>query len=369
MASRVSPPPTSMSSNPITIREATPDDVPSVVRLLRLRDEREHPAEAVASYVCRLNPQRLRGWIAFAGDEPAGMTTLYVRGLRCGDRRLTMGYWAHLFIRPEYRRTMIYPQLLMTMMKSSKTYGLDLIGCVMRRDQVTESHLKLGYREAGTLPVLMLPLRPARLLARHRRWGAWAQAIGAPMDGLYRMISGGRSGAADGVAAHDAPFEDDAAAKLAGQVAVDGRDRIGHEWSADVVQERYANTIEGWPYTLMRAGGDGRPEASLVFRVAERGRGIRAGVILDAVAAPDGEAALAALLAAARRRALEEDCDLILYLDGLGDTMRRQVAAAGYRRSPETYRLILWPGPMLDQEPDLADVKRWRFTFADHDAF
>lgn len=357
-----------MPSAKVTIREADPSDVSAVVELLRLRDERQHPAESVAAYVCGLDPSRLRAWLAFADGKPAGMTTVYLRKLRCGDRRYNVGYWAHLFIRAEYRRLMIYPQLVLTMMKGARAAGLDLVCCVMRRDDVTTSHLKIGFCEIGSIPVLMRPLRPARLITKYKQLGRVAMSLGSPLDALYQSrLRRPRSHNDLSVESLDLCSSD--MHELVDMLNTSGRNRISQVWTTESLRSRFGATIEGWPYTLLAAMRGENLVAAVVFRVAERGNAIRAGVMMDAVAVPAGESALRLLLAEAQQRAIDANCDLMLYLDGLGNETGRVVAASGYRRSPETYRMIVWPKDRIEHDKQLADLTQWRFAFADHDAF
>ena len=148
-----------------------------------------------------------------------------------------------------------------------------------------------------------------------------------------------------------------------------GKDRISQLWTADDFRQRFAGTIEGEPYTVLVARSVGALTAALIFRLAERGNGIRVSVIMDVVCSPYAASAARSLLGEAERRADHDHCEAMLYLDGAGPTMRELVAKLGYRNSPETYDILVWPKEKVPAGSAAAEISRWRFAFADHDAF
>ena len=369
-----------MPPPPITVRPIEKTDTDAVVKLLQMRDELDHPADAVSDYLFNLDPPWLTGWLAWAGDEPAGLNTLYLRQVNMGGETKRAGYWAHLFVAPEYRRTMAYTQLVFSMIKAAPAAGLDLIYTGTRRGPVAAMHQKMGFVEVGTLGVLFKPLRPGELLARHKDWGGGTEAQIWPLDAVYRAyLACRRPSRPTGLKvqpAAEAGTRGDAAVALL-NTAGDGR--ITKVWSTDYFRRRFARSIEGWPYTLLTAG---EGDAALVYRVAVRGRGIRAGVVMDVVHQPGRQAAKAAagLIAEAERLAIADRCHTMLYLNGASDAASKMLRTAGYRAAPETYHLLIWPKNLAANAPgnvpgnapgcvSAGDVTNWRFTFADHDAF
>src|SRR5437016_4571155 len=59
----------------ISIRRTTAGDVPEIADMMQLVSGREHSAEAVRTMTADFAPGRFYGWLAFAGNEPAGLTT------------------------------------------------------------------------------------------------------------------------------------------------------------------------------------------------------------------------------------------------------------------------------------------------------
>jgi hypothetical protein len=146
-------------------------------------------------------------------------------------------------------------------------------------------------------------------------------------------------------------------------------DRIGQAWSVEALRQRFAVSLDGEPYVLLAAWREGQLIAAIVYRTADRDRGIRIGVIMELAFQDGEERAARAVLAEAERRAYTAQADVMMYLDGLGLATRKLVAGTGYFTSSEKYALLLWPKTRLSTEPLLRHASHWRLTFADHDAF
>ena len=66
----------------ITIRAASREDLPILRELLSARDDEQRHDAAVRDHLMDCDPERFLAWIAFDGDEPVGLTALYLRPLR-----------------------------------------------------------------------------------------------------------------------------------------------------------------------------------------------------------------------------------------------------------------------------------------------
>ena len=354
-----------------TVRTAGASDVDAVVHLLRMRDDLEHPASAIADYLMNLEASRLVAWVAYVDDRPVGLNTLYLRQMRWCGKTQSAGYWAHLFVDPNYRKRMIYPQLVVAMIRGAREAGLDLIYTGTRRRQVAEAHAKIGFSQIGTLPVLFKPLRPGRLIAKHKNLGRVVETLTVPGDALYgKYLALRRPRRPTTVDVEtlnlESPTIDDVAQKFDDA----GKEHISQRWDSAYFRRRFSTTIEGLPYTILTAHASGRLTATIVFRMAERGdRRIRAGVIMDVLGASQAPAAAAALLAESERQVMQAGGEVMLYLDGTGEETHRLLTAAGYRTSPETYYILVWPKNLAAPDCPAADLANWRFAFSDHDAF
>ena len=358
------------------IRPADPSDINAAVHLLRMRDQQEHPTAAVADYLFNFDADRMLAWLAYLDDQPVGINTLYLRRVRWCGETIRAGYWAHLFVDPQFRKLMIYPQLVAAMIRGAREAGLDVIYTGTRRAQVAEAHTKIGFTQVGVLTVLFKPLRPARLVAKHKGLGRAVEAVTSPLDALYLGYLSLRRPTCPqtfDVEAFDADSLDAESPVIhdVSQMFDDPALRsVSQEWTPEYFHRRFSTTIEGRPYTILTAHASGRLTAAVVYRVAERGdRRIRAGVIMNILGAEESPAAAAGLLAEAERRVVRAGGEVMLWLDGASTELSELLATLGYRKSPETYYILVWPKDRAVADSPAADLANWRFTFADHDAF
>jgi hypothetical protein len=360
-----------------TIRQASPADLPAARQLLSLRDQREWDQAAAHWFLGGLHPENCLAWMAFDGAKPVGLSSRYVRTLRVNGVNHRAGYWANLYIHPEYRDLMLYPRLPMAMNQGLKGAGLRFLYANVRQRDVAETHLRIGFGRIGRMNVLFKPLRPGRLLAKHKNLGSAAIALAKPMDAMYAGARaalkprGPRDLHVDVLQLQSPQIE--RIVQLLNSRAESFNDKgqkgITQQWTAASFIERFRQTREGGRYILLGVRRKTSLVGGVIFRIAERGGGIRAGVIMDAVVSPGDETCLIPALLEAERQIKLLDGDVMLYLDGQGPHLHKLMRRCGYRNSPETYDLLIWPKVMLNTDPVLADLSNWRFSFGDHDAF
>jgi hypothetical protein len=357
----------------LTVRPTTPADLPAVVSLLSERDGRPLEPANVASALYGLDRAHLAGWLAFADDQPAGLTTLYTRDQRweVGGQTTTIraGYWSHLFVREEFRRLMVYPQLVLAMMRGIKPLGIDCIFTGTRRPNVAQGHVKLGFARLGEYRVLFKPLRPFRLVARYKGWPGLTHAAAAPGDALYGVIlAARRRGARRDLTIRAVDAGGPAIEAVVALLNTTGAGRVSQVWTRETLLRRLSRTIDGCEYRVLIAERGGRTIGAAVYRLTVRER-VVAGVIMELVAAPGEDDALPALLTELERRLRAESGDTTLFLDALGPEASRLLTSRGHRTSRETYQMLVWPKTLVPAGAPAADLSNWRFSFLDHDAF
>jgi hypothetical protein len=347
----------------VVIRATTPHDLPIVRDLLTERDGRAWDDASTAWFLHGLDPERCLGWLAFAGDRPAGLSTVFRRTLRGPGGTWRAGYWANLFVRPDARDLMLYPRLTTTMLAAAPGLGLDVLYGGTRQKNVAFAHTRMGFTTIGTVPLLVKPLRPARLLAKYRGWPVLG-AVAAPIDALWglslaasRMGTGGASEVAEGPGAQARAWSE--------RLAAVAERRVVDAWTPESFAYRYERTREGTSYHLLHD----EHGSALIWRLAEREPDIRAAVVMDVLPSPDGHRSLGAVLAEFERRSRRSGAEVAMFLSGLGEGVHAAFGRAGYRPAHESYDLQVWPAAALAATPALADPGSWRFTFGDHDAF
>jgi hypothetical protein len=348
----------------LTIRQAGTEDLPATVRLFEVRDRRSYKPEQIRHLFGDFTSDQSLAWLAYDGCEPVGMTMMLIRELKVDEQKVRAGYWANLYVAPRYRCYLLYPRLTHKITEALRKYDLSVVYTGVRHPEVARAHAGVGFVRLGELKVRAKPLRPARLLLRYKGWSG-CEPIAALPDFLYRKTRGlakreqtKLNGYALGAGVDFAEF-----ASLLNQ----SQFRVCQVWSTGRLRERYAANLDGEPYKTLGARREGTLVAAMLWRVAVRGNGVRAGVIMDLVFQQGEEGAAWEVLAAAEAQAQSEGCDVMLHLDGVSESSRI-IDAAGYWSSPERYNILAWP-PQATKRVVPTNLRGWRYAFGDHDAF
>lgn len=354
----------------IAVRETGPADLDAVVALLSERDGRTLDRGAVFRNLCGLEPALIRGWMATVDGEPAGLTTLYVNDLRLGDRTARSGYWSHLFVREGRRRLMLYPQLVFAMMKGVRGAGIDVVYTGTRQPHVAEGHLKLGFVQVGAPRVWVRPVRPVRLITKHKGLPSVLSTLGAPLDALWKSQSGAlRPRVAAGIQLREVGVGSPEIGAIAALLESKCEGRIARVWTGESLARRLAGAIDGGSYSVLAALRDGAAVGAAISCLTTRGAGIATGVVLDVIA-PDGDRTLErALWAEATARLADRGAEAVIALADGGGGPADALSSLGWRRTQETYHMVVWPKDAAKAGSRAADFSNWRFTFLDHDAF
>lgn len=348
---------------PLELREARRDDLDALVALL-LRREGTEPDEGAARRTLQdLDPARCVAWVAQAGGRPVGLSTVLVRTIVAGARTHRAGYWCALYVDPAFRQRMVYPLLPRAMHRALAAGGLDFVYAMVRIPWLVEAHQRIGLRRLGELPVLVKPLTPMALLARHRDLGGAVEAAGWPVDRAAlacRRLR--RAGALAGHRVVELPWDGPRLAQVAPLWTGATAARVGQRWDAELLRRRYAGTGAA----LLAVSRRGRIVAAAATRVIRRER-LLLGVVLDVVASePDG---FGAALAAVEGYADARGCQAVLALHGPGVLPAETLRRAGYLTSPERYAFLVWPCRAAGPGSPVLELERWRHGFGDHDAF
>ena len=353
----------------LSLRLASPSDLPHIGTLLRLRDGHPWDDADVRRAVCDWNPARCSTWLAMVGNIPVGMSSIQLRTLQCGTDTYRAGYWTLLYVHPEYRLRMVYPTLPQAMFRAAKAEGLDFIYANVRLPRVARSHQRIGFKAVAEMPVLAKPLRPVQLLVRHKGLKLAPECLGRPLDGLYAAYlrlrwwhTLGNTPATE--QAWDSP-------ELV-QVAALWREAkagyVAQQWTADLLRKRYAAPGPAANYGLSVVRRKGRVAAAAVYRAVSRER-LRTGILLDLVYAEEDTASAQRVLAAAEHAMYDAGCQVMLALDGPDTRLGPVLRGYGYLRSSEKYAFLILPCRALAPGSPLYDASRWNYGFGDHDAF
>jgi N-acetylglutamate synthase-like GNAT family acetyltransferase len=357
------------ATSKLSIRRAVAGDIPQIAEMMRQVSGREHSLEAVQAITSNFQPGEFYGWIACAGDEPVGVTMLQPLALDRLGTRIQGGYWRYLWIRPDHRGTTLYPRLVLTMIAEAASLNIDLVYGAIRRPEVAAGHLALGMEKVAELPVLMKPLRPARLLCKFYAAPRAFAGISAVPDALYRQYLNVRNLKRPAEYA----VEDETAAGIDLRTVVPVleepyNDDVRRLLTAETFAARYRANADGDPYRVLSVRTSDGVQAAIVYRIASR-RKIRNLVIMEMGCRSSDGGALKAGLFELERRAIRSDCEVILALFSRR-RMRDVLRKAGYFKSNETYILMKkWTKKADRSGVKNVEMDKWHFTFADHDAF
>src|SRR5258706_5064372 len=269
-----------MAETRIAIRPATEADLDAVTTLFRLRDERAYDRAVVEKTVFGLDPARCIALVAFAGERPVGMSTVYPRTVSFRGSEHRLGYWQHLFVDPESRRAMVYPRLPLLMFRAAEQAGLELVLTVTRQKESVGVHQHIGCKDLGAIPLRVKPLRPIRAAAKQRGL-RWLESAAPPLDFAFDLASRAYSWSiGPRLETVDLASDSPEVAELRSDRRALARDYVHQDFTPELVAERFAHHLEGEPYFWVGARRGGRVVAAGVFRMAER-FGIRAGIVMD----------------------------------------------------------------------------------------
>jgi hypothetical protein len=351
------------------IRPASEGDLGAIRDLLTQRDGHPWDDDSTRWFVRNLDPAQCRAWIACDGAKPVAFTNMFLRELDGPSGPIQAGYWANLYVDPVYRGQLLYPRLPHAMLAAARTLPLDLVYTTVRLRDVSLANTRIGFTRIGTWNVLLKLLRPVRLVGKFRR-STPVVAISPPFDRAYGLVMGvPRRTRPGGLAVEEVDLHGPAAAALVELLGATRGGRVMERWTLEKFRYRYRQTRENTRYWVLAVRRGSEVVGGLAYRFAERGHGIRAGVVMDAITAPGDEAALAPALEQAERHAYHQGAELVLFLSGMGPAIDRWFRAQGYRSGVEEYDLLAWPSQKLAEVPALSALDHWRFGFVDHDAF
>lgn len=337
------------------------------MRFLELVSQRAYPLDIVRNILVDLVPGEYYGWVALSGDEFVGLTMLQPCTLQVSGKQCAAGYWTYLGVRPDYRRTALYPRLVFTMISGAAELGMDLVYGAVRRPEVVQGHLSLGMEKVGELPVMAKPVRPVRLLSKHRGFGNGLPLLSALPDYLYAQYRSlrrphGRNGSVlkDSTASECDP--NSFAALRAGFES-----EVLRPLTVESFRKRYQWNPDGDSYRVLSVARSGVTQAAMVYRAAVR-QGVRTIVIMEMGHLPSEEHALRLALFELEKIGSESECDVILCLSS-NLPMQTLLRSVGYMKSNENYVLMMKPTGRKTGCVFPAKIAGWYFTFADHDAF
>lgn len=351
-----------------TPRLATSRDLPGLTALFEERDRTRYAPEAVARRLCglgELDGRAARTLVCERDGAIQAMSTLVMRDFGTERRTARVGYWTDLYVAEAARGDALYLPLTRATLAASADAGAALTMTANRRREVFRSHQRLGFRIAAAIPTRARPVRA--LGAAFDLLGA--RGLGSlltPVDSLaFSLVDRLARRGSPSIATTLAPIDDLAIDRLLPMMERDRGRSVGSRIDRASIAARYAMPLEGRPYQVVFASrGDALVGAAIV-RTARRSR-VELTVVLEVLDAGDDDV-FHALVGGVEGVARSARTDAVLVLDGVADQSARW-DDAGYPSTPEWYVVLVAPSERA-VDPVFGDGSRFRFPFAEHDAF
>ena len=353
----------------ISIRPAVASDVPQIAEMMRSVSEREHSVEAVRMMTGDFLSGDFYAWLAFAGDEPIGVTMLEPCVLEHNGIWTKAGYWRYLWVRPDQRRTALYPRLVFTMLSEAAKLDMQVIYGAIRRPEVAAGHIALGMQKVGEIPVLVKPLRPGRLFSKYHGLGNVLTGLSAVPDFAYQQyLSAKRWATRSSYSATDFATTEIEPETVASVLRSLYPSKLQRPLNRDYFRKRYGLNSDGAEYRVLTVNRSGALQAAVVYRPAVRGNNIHALVLMELGFRGSDPGALRFGLLELEKKAIHLGCEVMLALTSPSE-MQQFLKTLGYFRSNEMYILIKKATPLGRDAAISNDMNDWYFTFSDHDAF
>src|SRR5262249_23870099 len=220
------------------------------------------------------------------------MTSVQERHLRVRGRSIRIAYWTGLFIDPDYRTSFIYPRLISAMFSGIHEMGLCALYAAVRRQQIADAHLKIGFKKIGEMPVLAKLLRPVSLFAKHKRlvrasdgqvWLRRFCSIPDSIVGLGVRFQGPHPRGPWRV--EEMSWTESVREDVSCLHAVANVGTTAQIWTSDLLAARYG--MSEHEYRAIGVWRKDRFVGAAIVRIVDRQGGIRAAVIMNLVSEPE----------------------------------------------------------------------------------
>jgi len=354
------------------VRKAAPSDTPALQALFAVRHRSEEGTSDGRGPDLDKPGRTL--WLACDESRAIGMTSVQERYLRVRGQTIRTAYWTGLFIDPNYRTSFIYPRLISAMFSGIHEMGICALYAGVRRQQIADAHLKIGFKKIADMPVLAKLLRPVSLFSKHKRliggtdgqrWLRGVCSIPDSIVGLGVRLQGPHPRGPWRV--KEVSWTESVTEDLSCLHAVASVGTNAQMWTRETLANRYG--APGNDYRVIGVWNYDRCVGAAIVRIVDRMEGIRACVIMNLVYEPEYPRAGSIALAAVERLALGQNCDVVLSLDGMSQNETWLMRRRGYIATSEKYALLLWMNRAIDPKLFPHDRQPWRFTFGDHDTF
>lgn len=285
---------------------------------------------------------------------------------KCGDETIMGAQSVDGFTHPDYRLQGMFVKLAKTVHDEAIGSGVSLIWAFPNQNSYPAFMKRLGFREIGTVPGLMLMLDTKRLLrpgsfVQYIRSGwlfkNWRLALHAAVALIYHPKQKRKSTniLVNRVTTFDSRV-DSLWQKASAQF------RLSVVRNSEYLNWRYANKPNG--YTILVAETGNELLGFIVLRVGKPTAD--AGVIVDILTLPNQEPVIQELVATATGFFREQGVSVV-YSYVLDDEYYQALRKCGFRAMDSSLILTVRLDSSVEAKPWIADPASWHIGFGDSD--
>lgn len=352
------------------IREANDSDIPNIARLrVNIKEFQLIELEKYILY-----------WNSFIKGNPCSIQKTFIAlneqnriiahfsmvpfKFRKGEESLLGGFVCELMVDEDYRQELLFPKMLLKMIREYKGLGVDFLYSLGNRTEVVKAYQSFGFRIIGELTVYAKPYKLTRIV-QHLTKNKVLIAVMKPILSIVESALHLRRSA-------------------------DGADlEIIEIPRFDSSIDQFISSVQKhFPYCILRNAAilnwrtvDSPSRKYQILVTKEKG-GIIGYVVLrrmkmkqfdvlsivDILFSPERFDAGKALLNAAHKIALQLGVDMSTCLSSTHDPLFPVLKKSGYFKTPETFSLFLHEPKGSSPRFKEDSFDKWHLTWLDHDS-
>lgn len=353
------------------VRDAGEADLPGAAQLaFEDSPTGPHDAEAYArqwKWLHWANPwQRAKVIVGVdAGDgRVVGHYAMIPFAFRKGGQPLGRGgFLCELRVAEACRKTLLFPQLELTLLKSYVPEGFDFAYGLLNKPHVLKAHLAFKFKPVCVLPVLARPVRVGKVVAQVVK-NRTVRAIVRPFEPIGNFLLARLRWPSDRRVAitRVERFLPEHATELD---ALTRQFDLAAERTVESLNWRFAEFAERG-YTIFLATINGTLVGYLVTRTMPM-KDLTALAVVDVLFAPGDESTCNTLINVALEQARAASADVCACLLNPEGSFYRYFARRLFVRTPESFTVILHEPKEPRQHLGDTRAAQWHFTWFDHD--
>lgn len=353
-----------------TIREANDDDIRGIAKL-RLR---------IKEFQLTGEDEYVQFWESFIKDNPCSIKKVFIAlneqnrviahfalvpfKFRKDEKLLLAGFVCELMVDEDYRQELLFPKMLLRMIKEYKGIGVDFLYSLSNRSEVVKAYRSFGFRIIGELAVYARPYKLAGIAQHFIKSNILNMLMKPVLFIANKVLHLRKSSYEAGLEPIEISRFDSSVNQFISEVQMHYPYCILR--NADILNWRTVDSPSR-KYSIFIIKEDGNIIGYMVLRCMKM-KQFDVLVIVDILFSPDRFDAGRALLNTAHETALQSGVDMSTCLFSSHDPLLPIFKKCGYFKSPETFSLFLHEPKGSNLQFIEGSFDKWHLTWFDHDS-